>query len=354
MKWARALLAATAVASCAQQVPDSRNLSAPLPDPLEARLRSVEHVLENAGFSGEYAVAKSGLGTATRSIGMADGAERPWPWASVTKQVVAVMVMQQVEAGRLGLDEPVARYIAEAEGNVASPTIRQLLQHRSGLRNSDDSEPDKDGVPSFYTDGPTGLSWCLQGRASPPEEGWRYNNCDYVLLGTVLERVGGQTLDDLFRNAIAEPAGLRGTRFLGADEMREIAAMSDDFTQQLPRYGAAGALVGPVSDIIRFDAALLDGTLLSERSRAVLWNGEPQLGYMALGQWVFEAPLGCDVPLQIVERRGNIGKYQVRNIILPQNGTMFALVTANGEFDFGEIWTGSGPMHDVLGVVACR
>ena len=49
-----------------------------------------------------------------------------------------------------------------------------------------------------------------------------------------------------------------------------------------------------------------------------MWTGDPALGYMALGQWAFDAPLeGCIGDVRIIERRGAIGKYQLRNIILP-------------------------------------
>lgn len=107
--------------------------------------------------------------------------------------------------------------------------------------------------------------------------------------------------------------------------------------------------------MIAFDRALMAGKLLSKAGRASMWEGDPALGYMALGQWVFEAPLdGCAAPVRIVERRGGIGKYQVRNLILPDRAIAVALSTEQEEFDFGEIWTGKGFMHDALSAIACE
>ena len=276
-----------------------------------------------------------------------------WPWASVTKQVLAVMVMQQVEDGTLDLDAPADSYLAGVAGSTLSPTIRQLLQHRSGLRNPDDSPADANGFPSFYSDGPTGLDWCLAERTAPPQE-WRYNNCDYIVLGAILEEVTGQDIESLFRDGIAEPAGLHDTRFLTADEMRDYEGREAIYDLRIARYGASAALVGPLEEMLRFDRALLNGELLGEEARDVLWNGDPSLGYMALGQWVFTAPLkGCDTPVRVVERRGAIGKYQVRNIILPDRDFVVALATDRAEFDFGEIWSGTGVMHDALAAAAC-
>ena len=237
---------------------------------------------------------------------------------------------------------------------MPSPTIRQLLQHRSGLANPDDSPPDATGFPSFYSDGPTGLDWCLADRTAPSDQ-WRYNNCDYIVLGAILENVTGTPIEALLEKRIAIPSGWRDTALLRAGSARDYAGRDPTYTTRIARYGTSAALVGPLADMLRFDRALMAGRLIGPKARAAMWQGDPQLGYMALGQWVFEAPLaGCDAPVRIVERRGAIGKYQVRNIILPQRDMALALATADGEFDFGEIWTGSGALHDALAALACN
>ncbi|WP_010414221.1 serine hydrolase domain-containing protein [Citromicrobium sp. JLT1363] len=277
-----------------------------------------------------------------------------WPWASVTKQVVAVLVMQQVEDGAISLDAPAATYLPAFGAETAAPTIRQLLQHRSGLRNPDDSPVDATGFPSFYSDGPTGIDWCLAERSAPTDE-WRYNNCDYIVLGAILERVTGQPIEALLAQRIGDPAQWRDTAFLRKESARTFEGRDATYATRIARYGSSAALVGPLEDMLRFDRALLSGKLLSAEAREELWSGDPALGYMALGQWVFDAPLdGCDAPVRVVERRGAIGKYQVRNIILPESGFMVALVIDQEDFDFGEIWSGSGAMHDALAAVACR
>lgn len=319
-------------------------------------------ILDGAGFHG--ALAYSDTRQTLKSVyvgtpipGPAWEQDLVWPWASMTKQVVAVMVMQAVEKEALALDDPVSEHLPAFGGAPPAPTIRQLLQHRSGLRNPDDSPMGADEWPTFYTDGPTGLDWCLAGRSAPPAEGWRYNNCDYLVLGAVLEKITGQPLAALFDESIAKPAGLTATRFATSRTAAAVASSEPRYAAILPRFGAAGGLIGPVTDMLRFDRALMDGRLLGENARDVLWTGDPALGYMALGQWVFSAPLkGCNEPVRMIERRGAIGKYQVRNIILPESGTTVALVTDRSEqdFDFGEIWTGKGPMHDVLATLACN
>ena len=74
-----------------------------------------------------------------------------WRWASVTKQVTAALVMQQVDSGRIALDEPVTRYLPDFAGPTGSAvTVRRLLQHTSGLPNPDDTPRGGDGFPEFY------------------------------------------------------------------------------------------------------------------------------------------------------------------------------------------------------------
>ncbi len=319
--------------------------------------RALSALLAN-GFRGAFTVSTGHgpieYGSLSSGPDTAPGAHRAWPWASVTKQVLAVVVMQQVEAGTLDLNARADSYLPDLSSDVPSPTIRQLLQHRSGLRNPDDSPADATGTPSFYADGPTGLDWCIAGRAPATEE-WRYNNCDYIVLGAILEKVAETPIEALLEQRIGIPSGWSDTALLRAGSARDFAGRDQAYTARIARYGSSAALVGPLEDMVRFDRALLSGKLLSAEARSALWQGDPALGYMALGQWVFDAPLkGCEAPVQIVERRGNIGKYQVRNIIMPERSIAIALASEDEDFDFGEIWSGSGAMYDTLSAVACQ
>ncbi|MFB0610880.1 serine hydrolase domain-containing protein [Aurantiacibacter poecillastricola] len=350
-RWLLALsLAAAALSGCADT--QRYNPRSPLPAPYQAALAS--------GFRGAIAIDEgtngpSAIFSGIRHTGPVDPASfARWPWASVTKQVLAVVLMQEVEAGRIDLDTPASTYLPGFTGGARIPTVRQLLQHRAGLRNPDDTPADTDGFPSFYSDGPTGPEWCLAERVDPTDE-WRYNNCDYIVIGALLERVTGQELGPLLEERIGGPAGWQDTRLETPEGGPEYYGRDESYDKRIARYGSSGALVGTLEDMLRFDRALLEGRLLGEDALATLWNADPSLGYMALGQWVFEAPLkGCEVPVRIVERRGAIGKYQVRNIILPRQDTVLAMATEQEDFDFGEIWAGSGAMYDFLSAVACN
>lgn len=302
-------------------------------------------------FAGEVKLYRDDLTYHVRQAEACDSND--WPWASVTKQVVATLVMQEVERGTIALDVPAIAYLRlPAAGDLPAPTVRQLLQHQSGLRNPDDSPPDANGVPDFYSTGPTGIDWCLAVRSAPPSEGWRYNNCDFIVLGAILEAVTDKPIRALIGERLRE-AGASSVSLL-TRRQRSLPSYSDDFPTDISRYGASAALTGPIDAMIEFDKALMDGRLLSPAARDEMWSGDPALGYMALGQWAYTVPLaGCAEPVRIIERRGAIRDYQVRNFILPDASMALAVAVKDADLDFGELWQGSGLSYDLLSAAAC-
>jgi CubicO group peptidase (beta-lactamase class C family) len=101
----------------------------------------------------------------------------------------------------------------------------------------------------------------------------------------------------------------------------------------------------------------MTGKLIPEAQRAQMWDGKPQYGYAALGQWSFAVPLkDCgDTPVRIIERRGFIGGVALRNIILPDQDMVIIMTSnrAEAEAAFGEIWQQAGITHDVMRAALC-
>ena len=360
MRRALALLAlALAAPAAAQQ--DERQAEVVARADAAARDRFVRAVAAS-GFAGSYllyhgerriAGGSAGAAVADRPGGFT--AELVWPWASVTKQVLATMVMQEVEAGRLALDRPAAGYLPAL--GPGSPTIRQLLQYRSGLRNPEDSAPDAGGMPSFYTTGPGGVAWCVAGRGAAGGTP-RYNNCDYIVLGALLAQATRTPLPVLFQRRIAGPLGL-GARFIdpaapSGPDISWPGGPSAGERQAMARFGGAGGIEGTAADLAAFDRGLLAGTLLSQGARTEMWHGDPAPGSMALGQSSFTARLaGCAAPVRLIERRGAIGRFSVRNVIAPDLGLSMVLFTNRGDDRFGEIRQGRGVTHQLLSAGAC-
>lgn len=129
------------------------------------------------------------------------------PIASASKWLTAATVMSLVEAGRLALDDPVSRYLPQFGGAKAAITIRELLDHRSGL---DDA--------GCVGDPAVTLAACVDLIASTPaphpaDRVFHYSGTGYEVIGRVIEVASGEPFERAFEDRIATPIGLTSTRF---------------------------------------------------------------------------------------------------------------------------------------------
>ncbi len=198
---------------------------------------------------------------------------------SITKTFVSTVALQLVGEGRLRLDDTVARWLPGAVPGGAAITIRELLNHTSGLFNYTDDEQ----FLNAYLANPT-RAWTPQEllavaaahpRLFPPGTSWSYSNTNYIVLGLVLQAVTGRDVATLVRERIVRPLHLDQT-FLALDA-RIAGSHADgyippsltgtpgylDVTDWSPTVAwAAGAVVSSAPDLARFYSALLSGRLL--------------------------------------------------------------------------------------------
>lgn len=314
---------------------------------MQARLATVE------GYSGVFGLSRSGevaIGTA--------GDHWPgetWRWASVSKMVTAILVLQQVDEGRLALDAAVGAYLPGFRVNGDRITIRQLLSHTSGLANPDTTpDANADGMPDFYQAAGDWRPVCEAAPLAEPGAGFAYNNCDYLVLGDVLEAVSGQTYAELLRTRLAEPLSLTP---IGVPSGARVEAIEDGVAEPSidpASWGPGGGVYGTTEDLLKIDRALMEGQLISEASRTEMWKGDPTSGFAALSVWSYSPNLGaCLGQTRLIERYGEIGGVQVRNFLLPDKGLALSVYSNDGATDFGEVWRGAGLSIDLIRAAAC-
>lgn len=357
---AAALLAATA--------------PAPASPALTSALDQAVSAAAERGLAGEVRVARDGRPVYARAVSAPGRPHRlgeRWRWASVSKQLAGILTMQQVAAGKLSLDDTVATRLPVFKGPTAARiTLRMLLQHTSGLPNPTDTPQDATGMPAFYVakgdaadPRKTALGFCAGPPASDPQVGpdarFSYNNCDTLVLQAALERSAGLPFARLVHERLARPLGLTGVGvFPPTGGPPSVKGLLEDGkpepTVNLGAYGASGGVYGPPEALERIDLALMDGRLLPEAQRAELWKGDPRLGYVALGAWSFAAPLkGCGGAVKLVERRGEIGGVEVRNLLAPERRAALVVFADKAGLDFGEIWQGRGLSYDLASAAFC-
>lgn len=244
-----------------------------------------------AAVSAVSVAVRSGSSPSTYVSG-AVSADSQFRVASITKLFVAAVTMQLVEEGSLDL---AARAGAVAPGLPVGGdvTIRQLLQHTSGL-------PDY-GVPEFSDSlvarrdrrwSAQAVLGTLAGRRPDfgPGQDWHYSNTNYVVLGEVIAAVTGEPWPTAVRTRILDPLGLEDTYMAGHEPARGAGLVAEalfdidndgdvEDVEQGPwpaletSEGPAGAMVSTAGDIATFTAALFSGEVVERESLRLMLQG---------------------------------------------------------------------------------
>jgi D-alanyl-D-alanine carboxypeptidase len=198
----------------------------------------------------------------------------------VTKTFTAAVVLQLAGEGRLGLDDTVERWVPDVVPGAANITVRQLLNHTSGLYNYTRDltagrilrDRHKRWTPHEVV-----TQVCQHEPEFAPGTSRSYNNTAYVLLGMVIEQVTGHPYGDQIERRILHPLDLRHTLVCDHDELLPephacgylaVEAEPVDITVYNPSHaGAAGGMVSTAADLNRFLAELLTGNLLRTSER---------------------------------------------------------------------------------------
>ncbi len=189
--------------------------------------------------------------------------------ASLTKVVATTTaIMQLWEQGKFRMNDPVAKYLPEFGQNEKQDiSIRQLLVHYSGLA------PDLD-LTKPWEGKETGYRMAFEGAPEwAPGSAFVYSDINFEVLGALVERLSGESLDEYAARHIFEPLGMKETRFLPPPSwMPHIAPTEEDENHHMLRGvvhdptarrmgGVAGhaGLFSAADDLAIFAQALLDG-----------------------------------------------------------------------------------------------
>jgi CubicO group peptidase (beta-lactamase class C family) len=232
----------------------------------------------------QIAVAHDGSLVFVDSFGLADAAgHRPvtndtvFHLASISKNILAAVVVRLAEQHRLSLDDDVTKYVATAPTHGVRITVRQLLNHTSGLysfTSRSDAEANEQKVLSheqvigLFKDQPLDF---------PPGSSWRYDNSAFYLAGMVVEAVTGRLYADYIRDEVFRALGMTSSSLCGAHDIPGMASGHDvvsgaltatSITWSLPF--AAGAVCATAADLVRWQSALESGRFISQQSLAMM------------------------------------------------------------------------------------
>jgi D-alanyl-D-alanine carboxypeptidase len=250
-------------------------------DPLEAIERHARKLSDDGQFSGVLLVARGGETRLVRAYGLADVETKApntpdtvFNIGSINKAFTKVAIRQLAAAGKLSLEDTVAKHLPGVRvAGGGEITLRQLLEHRSGL--GDIFGPRYDAAPPSRLRELADFVPLFAGEplAFAPGTSQRYSNAGYIVLGLIVERVSGATYRDYVARHVFAPAGMTRSGFWAVDEAvanRAIgytrhgaAGARGPNTRSLPgRPSSAGGAFATAGDLLRFYEALGAGKLV--------------------------------------------------------------------------------------------
>ncbi|ABS04097.1 serine hydrolase domain-containing protein [Kineococcus radiotolerans] len=281
--------------------------------------------------------------------------------ASTTKSMVATVVVQLAEEGEFGLDDPVDSVLPGVLPAERGVTVRQLLNHTSGLPSApvfDTSSAQRllDSVRRSWTPqervaAALALPWTNEAGAA-----FSYSNENYAVLGMLIEHVTGDDLATVLQQRVFTPAGMQDTSYPSDTSMPTDALRGYQFpdtgpgpggldtTEQEPSaWDAGAAVISTAPDLNAFFRALFSGELVSSEGVAQMQQIGVEgygLGLLAGGDpcGTFPVPAG-QTPELVFGQRGNGVGYRA-----------LALSSPDGQRQAALVWTGTAadPARDPL------
>ena len=279
--------------------------------------RPVESVLDSLSSAEFHARPMAGLqvevvrGSDTvfaRSYGYADlehdlplGYDGVFQIASLTKQFTAAAVLKLVEAGKIGLDDDVHRYLPDLDTHGQVVRIREMLNHTSGIPNIFEMTA-WPGIRPLRVPRARMHELEMAGVAEDsldfvPGTKFHYSNTGYNLLGDIIEKVTGEDVEAFYRSALFGPLGLHHTSFCpwtriiphrvwGYEPDSAGTELENAWRQSQSVLFTAGAICSTAEDLLRWNEALHHGRVLGAASYHAMTTPTKAAGTYGFGIYV--------------------------------------------------------------------
>ena len=203
---------------------------------------------------------------------------------SITKNVVAALTLKLAEENVLSLEDPLSKWLPSYPHIDSNMTIRQLLNHTSGIymfwendKIWDDLKEDRSKVWS-----PEEVLSYIKEPHFSPGQGWRYSNTNYLLLAMIIEKATGSTLSSEFRKYFWEPLGIDSVYLSQQEDIpnNQAHVYGDNFifgnsesdltfepraSHESITFGSSGIFT-TAANLARWSHALFEGEVLNEES----------------------------------------------------------------------------------------
>lgn len=194
--------------------------------------------------------------------------------ASLSKAFTAAAVLLHVADGKILLDDPATKYLPELPAHAGRVTLRHLLTHTSGIWDYEEFVPDSQTYQLKDADALRLIGTHAESLYFAPGTEWRYSNSGYALLALIVERVAGERYAQFLQRRIFAPLGMTNTVAYEAGvstvanrgyghRVRGDSVSRTDQSNTSAVLGDGG-IYASIDDLVRWDAALTEGTLLPD------------------------------------------------------------------------------------------
>ena len=332
-----ALLAVLVPAAAGAQAVDS------LPPALSARVAAaVNDVIRSTQVpSASVGIVRDGrivyvqaFGHARLSPPVAARPDMHYAVGSISKQftVAAVMLLQQ--EGKLSIDQPVSTWFPELT-RASEVTLRNLMSHTSGY---EDYAPQDYTIPA-WTHPTTAQTivheWATKPLDFDPGTQYQYSNTNYNIVGLVIEKVSGQPFWQFLESRVLTPLGLRHTIDLDARHdlleptgyfRHALGPLRPALTEAPGWYFADGEIAMPVGDLLTWDIAVMNQTLLSPESYAEM-EKPTTLKDGKVSNYGLGFSLGAMNGHRLVSHGGEVGGFVAANYVFPDDKIAVVVLT---------------------------
>ncbi|WP_420155791.1 serine hydrolase domain-containing protein [Siphonobacter sp.] len=316
----------------------------------------VKHYYSQNNFNGSVLIARNGkidyltyVGLANRTDSVPYSAKSKFHIFSVTKTFTATLILQLYEQGRIHLDSSIATYYPDYKGEAArKATIRNLLTYSSGRANEDIKSLAEAYNTTIWPLDSFIANYCSDRLVTTPGTTFNYNNGDFIILGKIIENMYGEPYSEVLSKKILIPLGMHHTNYLRHDDLVSHLDQAYFHHDTIPltfyrptnyyidNYFSAGAMYSTPTDLLLFDQALFNHTLLKEQTLQVMLTPYKHLGDVALGFWVYPKKIGAK-EYTVAERQGYGYGHHSNWVHLPDEHITLILLSNTNTVDLNKI-----------------
>jgi D-alanyl-D-alanine carboxypeptidase len=279
-----------------------------------------------------------GYGVSDLSTRQATGPGVIFEIGSITKQFTATLIMKLQEQGQLHVDDSIVAYLPEYNFPPAI-TLRMMLTHTSGLADFTNFPQLGDWVKHGVSE-PTVLTAVSQAPLQfQPGTQYAYSNSNFFALGTIIEKISGQSYETNLEQYIFNPLGLMNTYYALPSAGQSATGYTNNGSGLVPAFlwdrsaaFAAGALSSNVSDLVTWDNALMNGQVVSPASFRAMTTSN---GFATPdgGSYGFGLALATFNNRPVIWHDGQIGGFTAENAVFLDSGFVVVVLTNDQDAD---------------------